>query len=262
MKNCTTCKVEKPLDAFYKNKTKKDGVASQCKVCCKVSQKEYRLKNKEKIAVQDKEYRLKNQEKLSVYGKEYRLKNQEKISVYDKEYNLKNQEKIAAYRKEYRLKNKEKIAVQDKERSSRPEVRKRRNERFRDRYNNEILYRLMQLLRSAVYRTFKGYSKPDTTMKLLYCTLEQFKSHIEKQFDVGMNWENQGEWHLDHIKPMNAFDLLDENEKRYCNHWSNFQPLWGPENISKQDSWTKEDESNYTPPDLDKAFELWDSEEI
>ena len=239
MKNCTTCKVEKPLDAFDKNKTKKDGVSSQCKVC-------------------RKEYYLKNKEKALAYDKEYNLKNKEKILVQTKEYYLKNQEKLAVQKKEYRLKNKEKI----KERRSRPEVRKRINEIRRDRYNNEILYRLMQLLRATVYRTFNGYSKPEKTMKLLYCTLEQFKSHIEKQFDVGMNWENQGEWHLDHIKPMNAFDLLDENEKRYCNHWSNFQPLWGPENISKQDSWTKEDESNYTPPDLDKAFELWDSEEI
>ena len=213
MKNCTTCKVEKPLDAFHKDKSKKDGITSQCKVC-------------------RKEYRLKNKEKASAYSKEYNLKNQEKISVYNKEY------------------------------GSRPEARKKINERLRDRYNNDILYRLMQLLQKAVWNTFKGYSKPEKTMKLLYCTLEQFKSHIEKQFTKGMNWENQGEWHLDHIKPMNAFDLLDENEKRYCNHWSNFQPLWGPENMSKKDSWTKEDESNYTPPDLDKAFELWDSEEI
>ena len=33
MKKCTKCGVEKPLSEFYKNKSKKDGLQTRCKIC-------------------------------------------------------------------------------------------------------------------------------------------------------------------------------------------------------------------------------------
>jgi hypothetical protein len=33
LKYCSTCKKDKPIDQFNKNKTKKDGYATQCKTC-------------------------------------------------------------------------------------------------------------------------------------------------------------------------------------------------------------------------------------
>lgn len=41
MKKCCTCKESKELTEFYKNKSKKDGLAAQCKSCKKLSQKRY-----------------------------------------------------------------------------------------------------------------------------------------------------------------------------------------------------------------------------
>ncbi len=280
MKTCNKCKVEKPLDAFTKNKSKKSGLDSRCRVCRKehylqnkkaisARDKEYYLQNKEALSAQKKEYYLKNKKALSAQKKEYRLQNKKAILAWNKEYNsrpetksrlkeyyLQNKKAILAQKKEYYLKNKKAILARNKEYNSRPETKSRVNERERKRYNNDILFRLKRLLRVAVWKTFKGYTKPAATLELLYCTLEQFKNHIEKQFDARMTWDNQGAWHLDHIKPMAAFNLLNEDEKRYCNHWSNFQPMWGPENTSKQATWTEEDEANYIPPDLNKEFEL------
>ena len=48
-KICSTCKEEKPLKEFHKNKTRKDGMVYQCKDCVKLHEqskaiKEYRLK--------------------------------------------------------------------------------------------------------------------------------------------------------------------------------------------------------------------------
>lgn len=54
-----------------------------------------------------------------------------------------------------------------------------------------------------------------------------------------MNWENI---HLDHIKPVNAFTLDDENEFLDCCHYTNFQPLLAKDNMSKGDKWSKPDE--------------------
>ena len=38
----------------------------------------------------------------------------------------------------------------------------------------------------------------------------QLKEHIEKQFVDGMSWDNWGEWHIDHIKPVSKFDKSEK----------------------------------------------------
>ncbi len=48
-----------------------------------------------------KEYRQKNKERIAEYEKEYRQKNKERIAEYDKEYYQKNKESIAEWQKEY-----------------------------------------------------------------------------------------------------------------------------------------------------------------
>ena len=40
-------------------------------------------------------------------------------------------------------------------------------------------------------------------------------------------------WQLDHIRPVSSFDLTDPAQQRACFHFSNFQPLWMPDNIRK-----------------------------
>lgn len=54
--------------------------------------KEYKLKNKEKLTLQNKEYRLKNKEKITLQRKEYQLKNKEKLKLNMREYRKNNPE--------------------------------------------------------------------------------------------------------------------------------------------------------------------------
>jgi hypothetical protein len=69
-------------------------------------------------------------------------------------------------------------------------------------------------------------------MEYLGCTIGEFKEHIEKQFTDGMTWENHGEWHIDHIIPLQYNNpTIEEVIERL--HWTNTQPLWATENISK-----------------------------
>jgi hypothetical protein len=46
-----------------------------------------------------------------------------------------------------------------------------------------------------------------------------------------LSWENHGEWHLDHIKPISL--AKDESEVIALNHYTNFQPMWAIDNLKK-----------------------------
>lgn len=50
-----------------------------------------------------------------------------------------------------------------------------------------------------------------------------------------MTWANYGKsgWHIDHIKPCASFDLSDPDQQKACFHYSNLQPLWAFDNLSK-----------------------------
>jgi len=48
-----------------------------------------------------------------------------------------------------------------------------------------------------------------------------------------MTRENQGVWHVDHIKAVANFDLEDEEEQKKCFHYTNLQPLWAEDNLKK-----------------------------
>lgn len=96
------------------------------------------------------------------------------------------------------------------------------------------------LIRSSMRKS--GWSKTTKTQALLGCSFQEFQQHIENQFTDGMSWDNAGEWHYDHRIPCSCATTQEELEALF--HWSNFQPMWGGENISKgaalPDGWALE----------------------
>jgi hypothetical protein len=77
--------------------------------------------------------------------------------------------------------------------------------------------------------------KSEKTNTILGCSSKDFVKYIEKKFEDGMSWDNYGfrGWHLDHIIPCARFDLTNQEELRKCFHFSNYQPLWAKDNLSK-----------------------------
>jgi hypothetical protein len=49
-----------------------------------------------------------------------------------------------------------------------------------------------------------------------------------------MSWDNYGEWHVDHIRPLCSFDLTNDGQLREAIHYTNLRPLWAIENIGKK----------------------------
>jgi 5-methylcytosine-specific restriction endonuclease McrA len=130
-KICNKCERELPATDVYfqKRKNRKFGVVSTCKECFSEYQRQYRQKNKEKIAKTKKVHYQKNKEQVLEHQKEYQQRNKEKISerrkrYYQKnkcriaEYQKNNKEKIAEYRKDYVKENKEKFVLYRRKRDS------------------------------------------------------------------------------------------------------------------------------------------------
>ena len=137
-----------------------------------------------------------------------------------KKYFYINKEKRAEYHKEYYKKNKEKIIINTIEYT-------------KNRINNDSLFKLRRNIKTLIYSKFKnnGYTKNSKTNNILGCTFEEFKIHLENKFTEGMNWSNQGLWHLDHIKAISL--ATTEEEVIALNHYTNFQPLWAEDNLRK-----------------------------
>lgn len=54
-----------------------------------------------------------------------------------------------------------------------------------------------------------------------------------------MSWENYGKgklnWQIDHIIPINYFNLENLLDQQLCYHYTNLQPLWWKDNNQKSD---------------------------
>jgi hypothetical protein len=243
MKKCTKCKVEKPFQEFTKQKNGKNGYRSSCKSCCK----KYYEKNKDKLKVKYKEtakiYYEKNKDKVKEYKKRYLSKDENKNKQKEtaKIYYEKNKEKILEYRNNYNKiyyeKNKEKIEKTAKiyRKNNKEKITKRKTEYNKKRKKIDSIYKFRICVRESILKAFKRgtnqFKKNANTETILGCTTEEFIVYIENKFTKGMSLENHGKWHLDHIIPLASANTEEDIIK--LNHYTNFQPLWAKDNISK-----------------------------
>ncbi len=174
-------------------------------------------------------------EEKKEYQKAWREKNKERLKEKNKAWRDANRERLKAYRKT----NKDKIAERNK---AYYEVNKERLNEYRkthlkERIKIDPLFRLKKNLRRASSRAWKGQSKNATTEKLLGCSYNDFKDYITAQFVGNMTWGNYGDvWHVDHITPLSVIKDVSQTEliESLC-HFSNLQPLFAEDNISKKD---------------------------
>ena len=82
-------------------------------------------------------------------------------------------------------------------------------------------------------RLYEGGIKLESFDEILGCTIREAREHFEQKFEPGMSWQNHGEWHIDHIRPLASFDLTDPEERMKAGHYTNLQPLWAKDNLSK-----------------------------
>jgi len=115
------------------------------------------------------------------------------------------------------------------------EFRENQNKAKKKKYYKDNYYRLTLTLRSRLRMAMKAqdtkkYLKAE---ELVGCSIHYLKEYLTKQFKPGMNWNNVGKWHVDHIIPVVKFNLKDPEQQKICFHYTNLQPLWALDNIKK-----------------------------
>jgi len=221
-KKCTKCEVEFEVSSefFHKNVNTKDGFSCRCKPCLLKQKKDYHNKNKallnERCRKQYKKHRAK---RLEYKRWEYQNKKDE-IKERNSQQYLKNRDARIEYQKQYYKSNKDTCI----ERGRKYIVNK-----YHSDPNLKIKMNLSRRMRGL-------FSKNgNRTVDFIGCSIDDLKLHLEKQFVDGMSWKNYGRhgWHVDHIRPCCSFDLTDSEQVRECFHYSNLQPLWAKDNLSK-----------------------------
>ena len=210
-KICSKCGSDTNISEFYRDKTKKDGYHTICKICSKVNGKIWKNNNIEKFKKFQADYRKYCKDncpdKLIKSRKKWSLKNKDKI----KDIAKKNVVKIREYKRKYKKKMRE------------------NNPSFKIGAN--LSKRIWDALRS------QNLNKLSKTKDLLGCSIENFKNYLESLFKSGMTWENygkgKGKWEIDHIRPCASFDLTDAEQQKQCFHYTNLQPMWGHINCAK-----------------------------
>lgn len=134
-----------------------------------------------------------------------------------------------------KLRNDCKLCLQDWRKKNREVLNETHKQYEKKRKSIDPQFKLMKTLRSrlnsALYR--KDAKKLASTLELVGCSILELKKYLETQFTEGMNWNNHGKWHIDHIRPCSSFNLLIESEQKKCFHYTNLQPLWAIDNLSK-----------------------------
>jgi hypothetical protein len=139
-------------------------------------------------------------------------------------------DKAAKARNRWHIDNKDKL----REQWSAKEIR------YRKEKNNRAL---ASAIGCRIRAVLKNNAKSSATLILTGCeTWHELRAHIERRWLPGMSWSNWSRegWHIDHIRPCSSFDLSDPEQQRQCFHYTNLQPLWAKDNLSKAGKWKGE----------------------
>jgi hypothetical protein len=97
-------------------------------------------------------------------------------------------------------------------------------------------FRTMATIRTRISNAMRaGSNRPGSAIRDMGCTFQELRIHLEGQFTEGMIWENYGRygWHIDHVIPLDGFDLQDREQFLTAVNFKNLQPLWAVDNLKK-----------------------------
>jgi hypothetical protein len=233
-KVCSTCNTEKPSKDFNNDIFSKDGLGFECKKCS--------------LDRKDKNYKSKSEEEKQRIIQDSKIR----ANNYYKEHT----NELKAYQQQYNKENKEKVSA-----------RARKNEQRR--YKEDENYRIKKRLKARIRFVLKGETKAGPTLKLLGCDTTLLKTRFETLFkQLYPNYKGskncwtlflEGKIQADHIVPCSSFDFTIKENQYKCFHYTNLQPLFIRDNLTKHEriDWSPKDILPYehlTDDDIEKEY--------
>jgi hypothetical protein len=202
-KVCTKCGVEKPLEMFAVDSTRKDGRYPSCKGCRKKYLVVYKATYQSTIIDGNKVYYKKNRASIRKKQAVYRVENIESVSAAEAKW----------------------------QRENRPRI----NARYNNRIKTDPVFYLKENVRKNIQASIKEGGKSGKTNELVGLSGKDLLDYLGTLFWPGMTKDNRGnmKWHLDHVVPIESFDKSDPNWQFKAFHWTNLQPLWADDNLRK-----------------------------
>lgn len=110
--------------------------------------------------------------------------------------------------------------------------------------------RLNNVMSRGIYTALKDNKSGCHWESFVDYTLAELVGHLESLFQAGMNWDNYGKWHVDHIRPRASFsfECADDPEFQECWALKNLQPLWAADNMRKGATYKTDNDSDPANP--------------
>jgi hypothetical protein len=99
-------------------------------------------------------------------------------------------------------------------------------------WKNPVWLEIQKVRHFSIYGFKRKYKETSKVYKVLGCSHEEYKAHIEKQFLKGMTWENKELWEIDHIIPISSAKTVEE--VYVLSKYTNLRPLWRKDNRVKK----------------------------
>jgi len=197
LRKCNKCGEIKELKLFSKS-------CYACKACRSISSKEYYLSHPLKKE-SNKNYWIGKKTDKSEYDRNRYLKIKDVRKEYDNSHKVEKRDYMRVY--------------------------------LQKRQSNDVNFKLSRTLRARLHSAIKRGYKSGSAVRDLGCSIDFLKTYLESKFLSGMSWENhgnkEGQWSIDHIKPLSKFDLTIREHLLEACHYTNLQPLWHIDNMKK-----------------------------
>lgn len=231
---CNKCHKEYPLTSeyFHRDKSSGGGFKYHCKQCVHIPDKRHVGKDYKRCSDCGTAYPWINEFFYKANARWNGLN-----TICKKCSNKRTQNRVLKIKDTLEYKTMRKRIREKRHKTKGEELKEWQNQNYHKKYDNDIKFKLLVLLRQRVRNALNGEVKDETTAELLGCNIDFFKDYIADMFLDGMSWDNHGRgdgmWHLDHIKPCAMFDLTNPLQRKECFHYTNFQPLWEKDNLTK-----------------------------
>lgn len=223
-KACTKCSESKPLEDFSRDATRTDGRFPWCRTCKSSAAKAAYAQNPEPTKERAARHRQQRPEMM----RQWREANGDRIKAYSARWYAENRE---AERERY-------ARFMAENPDYKREYRRRKIDRYREiakRRRSTPRGKIDGAMSRGINRSLKGMKSGRSWEALVGYTVADLMAHLEKLFLPGMTFENHGDWHIDHVTPLSAFNYQAAEHFDFRRAWalSNLQPLWAEDNLKK-----------------------------